>query len=84
MEKQALRSYLVETFMFGAPLDSLSDDASLLESGILDSTGVLELVLHLEEKYGITVDTTELLPEHFDSIARIQAFLERKGVARRA
>jgi len=78
--RQQLRTYLLENFMFGSSSDDLDDHASLLETGILDSTGVLELVLHLEEKYVIAVDTTELVPENLDSIVRLQAFLKKKGV----
>jgi acyl carrier protein len=78
--RKQLRTYLLENFMFGASPEDLNDDASLLETGVLDSTGVLELVLHLEETYGIAVDTADLVPENLDSIDRLQAFLKRKGV----
>lgn len=84
MIREEIRTYLLENFMFGASPSDLDDQASLLETGILDSTGVLELVLHLEETYGIAIDTTELVPENLDSVVRLQAFLEKKGVAARA
>ena len=52
--REALRAYILQNFMFGATPAELDDDASLLESGILDSTSVLEMILDLEETYGLT------------------------------
>jgi acyl carrier protein len=77
--RESLRAYILETFMFGASPDELDDDVSLLQSGILDSTGVLELILHLEQQHGVSIDATELMPENLDSINRLLAFLARKG-----
>jgi acyl carrier protein len=57
---------------------SLADDASLLEQGIVDSTGVLEVVSFLEAEFGIAVADEELLPENLDTIGRISAFVARK------
>ena len=79
--KQALRTYVLENFMFGSRPQDLDDNASFLENGILDSTGVLELIGHLETAYGVEVSDTELVPDNLDSINRLCAFLERKGVA---
>lgn len=56
----------------------LGDDASLLDNGIVDSTGVLEVIAFLEEKFGIKVADDELLPENLDSIAALARFVERK------
>lgn len=56
----------------------LTPDASLLESGIVDSTGVLEIVAHLEARYGIVVDDMDIVPENLDSIRGIEAYLARK------
>ena len=78
--REALRAYILQNFMFGATPAELDDDASLLESGILDSTSVLEMILDLEETYGVSVDATELVPENLDSVNRLCAFLGRKGV----
>lgn len=57
---------------------SLADDASLLEQGIVDSTGVLEVVSFLEAEFGIEVGDEELLPENLDTIGRISAYVARK------
>ena len=67
--------------MFGSRSEDLGDNTSFLENGILDSTGVLELIGHLEERYGVAVSDTELVPENLDSISRLCSFLEKKGVA---
>ena len=75
--EQELRKFVVDNYLFGRDLD-FSDDDSFLEKGIIDSTGVLELVSHLEKTYGIQVADDELLPENLDSISRLIRFLDRK------
>jgi acyl carrier protein len=75
---QKIRSFVIENFLFGAPDSGLRDSDSLLEKGIIDSTGVLELVAHIEETYAIKVEDEELIPENLDSIANISAFIIRK------
>lgn len=72
-----VRQFIVKNF-YVADAAGLADDASLLDKGVIDSTGVLEVVAHLEETYGIKVDDAELLPENLDSIARIAAFVQKK------
>jgi acyl carrier protein len=73
-----VRSFLAENFPLGEDPSALAADASLIESGIIDSTGVLELVDFLEETFGIRVEDDELLPENLDSIASVVRFIERK------
>ncbi len=75
--KSKIREFIVENFLFGSD-DGLKDDASFLEEGIIDSTGVLELVNFLEEEFSITIDDEELIPENLDSIDNAVAYLERK------
>lgn len=75
--KQDIRSHIVDNFLFGQE-DNLQDDDSFLEHGIIDSTGVLQLVFHLEDRYGIKVEDDEMLPENLDSIEAICGYLERK------
>ncbi|MCC7374238.1 MAG: acyl carrier protein [Verrucomicrobiales bacterium] len=72
-----IRQFVVSNFLFGKD-NGLTDAASFLEQGIIDSTGVLELVSHLEKTYGIKVDDAELVPENLDSVAAVAAFLQRK------
>jgi acyl carrier protein len=71
-----LREFLVATFPL-ANAEELDADASLLEAGVLDSTGVLELIEHLESRYGIAIPDEDLVPENFDSIAGVLRYLQR-------
>jgi len=72
-----IRQFIVENFLFGED-GNLEDATSFLESGIIDSTGILELVSFMEEKFGISVADDELVPENLDSIANVAAYLGRK------
>jgi acyl carrier protein len=76
-KKAEIREFIVENFLFGND-DGLQDDTSFLEEGIIDSTGVLELVTFLEETYEIQVEDDELVPENLDSIDNVTAYIERK------
>jgi acyl carrier protein len=76
--EREVRRFLDETFPLARSGFSVESDASLVDAGIIDSTGVLELVEFLEESYGIHVGDDELTPENLDSIDRIAAFVERK------
>jgi acyl carrier protein len=75
-----LINFIKENFIAGRSDTTLDPEASLIESGIIDSTGVLELVTHLEEKYGIQIEDDELVPENLDSIKNLVAFLKKKGI----
>jgi len=75
--KEKIRNFIVENFLFGND-DGLLDDSSFLEEGIIDSTGILELVSFLEEEFGITVDDEDLIPENLDSINNVTNYLARK------
>lgn len=79
--KQDIRKYIVENFYYGQEDTSLTDDVSFLENGIIDSTGVLELVSFTQETYGITVNDEEILPDNFDSIEKLAAFITMKQAA---
>ena len=72
-----IRQFIAERFLFGDD-KKLGDEDSLLEAGIIDSTGILELINHLEERYGIKVNDDELVPENLDTIASIASFLGKK------
>ena len=75
--KQVIREFIVENFLFGES-NGLADDTSFLDEGIIDSTGVLELVTFLEEKFSIAVADDELVPENLDSINNVENYLLRK------
>ena len=74
---ETVRKFVIENFLFGDG-DILNDDTSFLENGVIDSTGILELVFFLEETFGIKVEDDELLPENLDTLKNIEAFLEKK------
>ena len=76
-----LRQFILENYLLRREDASLGDSDSLTARGILDSTGALELVSHLEERYGVTVQDEDLHPDNLDSIDRIVAFIERKRAA---
>lgn len=73
-----LRSFLADNFLLGEEFRGLPGSASLIEAGIIDSTGVLELVGFLEETYGIEIVDAELVPENLDSIDNILRFMAAK------
>jgi acyl carrier protein len=77
---QDIRAFIVENFLFGddsAPF-AFSDDDSFQERGIVDSTGILELVCHLQEKYAIAIADEELVPDNLDSLSKVAQFVQRK------
>jgi len=73
MEDQ-IRRFISDTFF----VDNFAVDASFLKNGIIDSTGVLELVAFLDETFAIKVEDTDLVPENLDSITQVIAFVQRK------
>ena len=75
--KNKIKTFIIENFLFGNA-NGLNDDTSFLEEGIIDSTGVLELVTFLEETFAITVDDEELIPENLDSISNVTVFIKKK------
>lgn len=81
---QEIKQFVVQNFLFGQESPTLTPEASFLESGIIDSTGVLELVAFIEQQYGISVGDRELLPENLDSIQNVAGFIGRKLAAQAA
>lgn len=75
--KDKVRTFVIDNFLFGNS-DDLDDTTSFLDEGIIDSTGVLELVTYLENEFGIDVDDEELIPENFDSIDNVCSYLQKK------
>lgn len=73
-----IRSYIVENFLFGGTEVPLGEDDSFLQKGLIDSTGILEVVSFIEERFGIAVEDDELVPENLDSIHAITNFVMRK------
>jgi acyl carrier protein len=74
---QQVRTFITSNFYVQDPA-ALADDASLLEHGIIDSTGVLEVISFIEDTFGITIEDREMVPDNLDSIERISGFVRRK------
>jgi len=75
--KQQVRAFITSNFYVADPA-TLADDASLLDQGIIDSTGVLEIIMFLEDTFGFKVADSEMLPENLDSIENIASFVDRR------
>lgn len=75
--KESIRNFIIDNFLFGDGGD-LKDSTSFLEEGIIDSTGVLELVSFLEETFSISIDDEELVPENLDTIDNVTSFVDSK------
>mgnify|MGYP005838325655 FL=1 len=75
--REEVKRFIVDNFLFGAS-EGFDENASFLESGVIDSTGILELVTFLEETYGIQVEDEELIPENLGSIDAVTRYLNRK------
>ncbi len=72
-----VREFVINNFLFG-DASSLQDDKSFLDGGIVDSTGMLELIMFLENTYGIKIEPEEMVPENLDSVNRVAGFVTRK------
>jgi acyl carrier protein len=72
-----IREFVISNFLFGDG-GSLKEDTSFLDSGIIDSTGMLELIMFVEQRYEIKIQDEEMVPENLDSISCIVQFLGRK------
>lgn len=78
--RDAVRQFITQNFYLGDGA-SLTDETSLVEAGVVDSTGVLEVVSFLEETFGIRVEDADLVPENLDSIGRIARYVAHKQAA---
>lgn len=72
-----IRDFIVENFLFGED-NGFTEETSFLESGMIDSTGILEIINFLEETYHIVVEDNELIPENLDSLKNLDRFLNKK------
>lgn len=75
--RRELHAFIAESFLLEGDA-AIPEDSSLLENRILDSTGVLELVFHLEQQYGVQIADEEIVPENLDSIERLTRFVRAK------
>ena len=74
----AVRQFIVERFLYGDHSAPLADEDSLLDKGIIDSTGVLELVAYLQSEFGIEIPDEEIIPDNLDSIAKLTRYIQHK------
>lgn len=76
--KQKIRDFIAENYLFSSNGFTMDDQESFLESGVVDSLGVLELVTFVEESFGISVPDDEVVPANFDSVDNLVAYINRK------
>lgn len=79
--REELRDFIVTSYLFGDVSRMPADGDSLIESGVVDSTGILELIEFVESTYGIEVSETETVPDNLGSVANLTRFVVRKGGA---
>ena len=77
--ERAITTFIVDNFLFGNAADAPSPATSFMETGLIDSTGVLELVAFVESTYSIKVGDDELVPENLDSVSNLAAFVAKKA-----
>lgn len=76
-----LRDYILNNFLFTDDASALNNDDSFLEKGIIDSTGIMEMIFFMEQEFGIQVDDSDMVPENLDSVNRIITYVGRKRTA---
>ena len=76
--REEIKNYIAETFLFSDDGFNMSDDVSFLDEGIIDSMGVLELIMFVEETFGISVEDDDIKPENFDSVNKLYEYIHRK------
>ena len=79
--RDRIQKFILENYLFTSDPSALGSDDSLLGRGIVDSTGMLEIIMFIEEQLGVTVKDDEMVPENLDSVNRIAAFVESKRKA---
>ena len=77
--EEMIRTYIAENMLFSDNGYPHSDSASFLEEGIVDSMGIMELVMFVEENFTMTVEDEELVPDNFDSVSRLAAYIRTKS-----
>lgn len=78
--RSEIRTFLLDGYLYGFSDEDVQDDTSLLDIGVLDSTGTMELVAFLARKFSIQIDDSEIVPDNLDSVSAILNFLVAKGV----
>ncbi|MDH5325885.1 MAG: acyl carrier protein [Gammaproteobacteria bacterium] len=76
--EQKIRDYVLDNYLFTDDQNALKNDESFLDKGIIDSTGIMEVILFLEEEFGIEVEDEEMVPENLDSVNNIVKYIQSK------
>ena len=76
--KPQIRDYIAKNILYSDNGFEYDDDASFLEEGIVDSVGIMELVLFIEETFGMPVDDEDLTPDNFDSVSKLAGYITRR------
>lgn len=76
-----LRAFILENYLFTDDGSALNNSDSFLEQGIIDSTGIMEVIFFIEEQFGISVEDEEMIPENLDSVDNLVKFIAAKKAA---
>lgn len=76
--EQKVRDYILDNYLFTDDQSALSNEDSFLDKGIIDSTGIMEVIFFLEEEFGVQVEDDEMVPENLDSVKNIVAYIGKK------
>ena len=76
--EQKIRDYILDNYLFTDDQSALSNEDSFLDKGIIDSTGIMEVIFFLEEDFGIQVEDDEMIPENLDSVKNLVAYIGKK------
>lgn len=76
--RQLIKQYILSNFLFTDDQNALGDQDSLVRGGILDSTGIYELIMHIEETFKLSIAPEEMVPDNFDTLDAMDAFIARK------
>ena len=76
--RQRIKQYILKNFLFSSDDSAIGDQDSLVRGGILDSTGIYELIMFIEEEFKFTIAPEEMIPDNFDTLEVIEAFIYRK------
>ncbi len=77
-QRQRIKQYILKNFLFSNDDNAINDTDSLVRGGILDSTGIYELIMFIEEEFELTIAPEEMTPDNFDTLEVMDAFLTRK------
>ncbi len=76
--RQTIKRYILKNFLFSDDETAIGDQDSLVRGGVLDSTGIYELIMFVEEEFKLSIAPEEMVPENFDTLESMDAFIQRK------